>query len=191
MSINNQLQLHQNQQSLPIQTKGLVTNFTSANATSTKSNVAPLSNGSSYSGGEKNNTIRTLSVSIHVGKKTIHPGHKQTIILKVTDTNTTDAIAGAKVTGNIMDSIPDNPRRNWMELRIPSGETSYSWTVGQNDSFGKYKVDMQVSASGYENNTASKSFKVTSIPVSSSNSNNSNNNSLQLNAGNTDTNKKQ
>ena len=70
-----------------------------------------------------------------------------------------------------------------------SGETSYSWTVGQNDSIGRYKVDMQVSASGYENNIASKSFKVTSIPVSSSNSNNDNNNSVQPNSGNSDTNK--
>jgi hypothetical protein len=85
------VQKHQNQQSLPIQTKGLVRNFTSANATSTKSSVPGLSNGLSYSGGEKNNTIRTLSVSIHVGKNTIHPSHKQTILLKVTNTNTTNA----------------------------------------------------------------------------------------------------
>ncbi|MGB6526592.1 MAG: hypothetical protein WBF33_00645 [Candidatus Nitrosopolaris sp.] len=183
-----QLQLHQNQQSLPIQTKGLERNFTSANASSTKSSVAPLSNGSSYSGDEKNNTIRTLSVSIHVGKKTIHPGHKQTIILKITDTNTTNAIAGAKVTGNIMDPSGSSKKKLDGVTDI-SGETSYSWTVGQNDSIGRYKVDMQVSASGYENNIASKSFKVTPIPVSSSNSNNDDDNSLQLNAGNSDTNK--
>ena len=48
---------------------------------------------------------------------------------------------------------------------------------------------MQVSASGYENNTASKSFKVTSIPVSSSNSNNDSNNFVQSNSGNTYINK--
>ena len=118
----------------------------------------------------------------------IHHGHKQTIILKVTDTNTTNAIAGAKVTGNIQD--PSGSSKKKLDgVTDTSGETSYSWTVGQNDSIGRYKVDMQVSASGYENNTASKSFKVTSTPVSSSNANNDNNNSVQPNSGNSDTNK--
>lgn len=69
-----------------------------------------------------------------------------------------------------------------------SGETSYSWTVGHNDATGRYKVDVQVSASGYGNSTISKSFKVTSIPVSSSNSNNDNNNPDNSNSGNSDTN---
>ena len=95
-----------------------------------------------------------------------------------------NAIAGAKVTGNITD--PSGSSKKKLDgVTDTSGETSYSWTIGQNDSIGRYKVDMQVSASGYENNIASKSFKVTPIPVSSSNSNNS----LQLNAGNSDTNK--
>jgi hypothetical protein len=65
-----------------------------------------------------------------------------------------------------------------------SGEATYSWSVGHNDATGRYKVDTQVSASGYENNTASKSFKVTSISSSSSNSNNDNsNNSVQPDSG--------
>ena len=46
------------------------------------------------------------------------------------------------------------------------GEASYSWIAGHNDAIGRYKVVVQVSASGYENHTASKSFKVNSIPVS-------------------------
>ena len=100
----NQLQKHQKQQPLPIQTTRSGTNFTAANATSAKTSVPVLSNASPYSGGEKNNTITTLSVSIHVGKNTIHPGDKQTITLKVSDANTSNAIAGAKITGRIMDA---------------------------------------------------------------------------------------
>ncbi|MFZ0221962.1 MAG: hypothetical protein WB988_25595 [Candidatus Nitrosopolaris sp.] len=123
-----------------------------------------------------------------MGKNTIHPGRKQTIILKVADTNTTNAIAGAKVTENILD--PSGSSKKKLDgITDTSGETSYSWIVGQNDSIGRYKVDMQVTASGYENNTASKYFNVTSIPVSSSNSNNDNNNSFQPNSGNSNTNK--
>jgi len=171
----NQLQKHQNQHSLPMQAKSSRTNFTPANATS-------------YSGGQKNNTIRGLSASIDVGKSTIHLGDKQTITLKVSDANTTNAIVGAKVIGRIMD-VSGSSKNSFDGITVTSGEASYSWTVGHNDASGRYKVDVQVSASGYGNVTASKSFKVTSIPVSSSSSNNENsNNSVQPNSGNRDTN---
>ena len=146
------------------------------------------SNASSYSGGEKSNTVRALSVSTQVGKNTIHPGDKQTVTLKVTDTNTTNAIAGAKVIGSIMNPSGSS-KKNLDGVTDTSGEASYSWTVGHNDATGRYKVDVQVSDSGYGNDTASKSFKVTAIPVSSSSSNNDNsNNSVQPHSGNSDTN---
>jgi hypothetical protein len=179
-------QLQDQKQPLPIQTTRSGTNFTAANATSAKTTV-PASIASYYSGGEKNSTTRALLVSAHVDKNTVHPGDKQTITLKVTDTNTTNAIAGAKVTGSVM-----NPsglsKKNLDGITDNNGEASYSWIVGHNDATGRYKVDMQVSASGYENDTASKSFKVTSTPVSSSNSNNDNNNSILPDSGNSDTN---
>ena len=183
----NQLQKQQKQQPLPIQTTRAGTNFTAANATSAKTSVPVLSNASSYLGGEKNNTIRVFSVSTHVGKNTIHPGERQTITFKVTDTNTTNAIAGAKITGSIMNPSGSS-KKNLDGITDASGEASYSWTVGHNDATGRYKVDVQVSASGYENNTASKSFKVVSISVSSSNNNNNNDNSVQSNSGNSDSN---
>jgi len=184
----NQLPKQQKQQPLPIQTKRSGTNFTAANSTSAKTNVPVLSNASSYSGGEKNNTIRTLSASIHVGKSTIHPGDNQTMTLKVSDANTSNAIAGAKLTGRIMDASGLS-KNSFDEVTDSSGEALYSWLVGHNDAIGRYKVDVQVSASGYENYTASKSFKVNSIPVSSSASNSHNsNNSVQPNSGNSDTN---
>jgi hypothetical protein len=181
----NQLQKQQ-KQPLPIQTTRLGTNFTAANATSDKTRVPVLSNASSNSGGGKNNTIRALAASIHLGKNTIHPGEKQTITLKISDTNTSNAIAGAKVTGSIMN--PSGSSKNFDGITDNSGKASYSWTVGHNDAIGRYKVYVQVSAFGYENNTASRSFKVSSIPVSSSNSNNDNNNSVRPNSGNSDTN---
>jgi peptidoglycan/xylan/chitin deacetylase (PgdA/CDA1 family) len=182
-ALTNQLQQHQIQQPLQIQTTR-----SGMNATSAKTSVPVSSNASSYSGAEKNNTVRALSVSTQVGKNTIHPGDKQTITLKVTDTNTTNAIAGAKVTGSIMNPSGSS-KKNLDGVTDTSGEASYSWLVGHNDATGRYKVDVQVAASGYGNDTASKSFKVTSIPVSSSSSNNDNsNNPVQPNSGNSDTN---
>lgn len=184
----NQTQKLQKQQSLPLQTKGSGTNFTAAHATSAKTSVPVLSNVSPYSGGEKNNTIGALSVSIHVGKSTIHPGNKQTITLKASDANTTNVIVGAKVTGRIMDSSGSS-KNSFDGVTDTSGEVSYSWTVGHNDATGKYKVDVQVSAPGYGNDTASKSFKVTSTPVSSSSNNKDNsNNSVDSNSGSSNNN---
>ena len=184
----NQLQKHQKQQPLPIQTTRSGANFTAANATSAKTSVPVLSNTSSYSGGEKNNTITTLSASIHVDKSTIHPGEKQTITLKVSDADTSNAIVGAKITGRIMDASGSS-KNSFDGVTDNTGEALYSWTVDHNDATGRYKVDVQVSASGYGNDTASKSFEVISIPVSSSNSNNDNsNNSVQPNSGNSHTN---
>lgn len=82
-----------------------------------------------------------------------------------------------------------SPKRDLDGITDNSGEASYSWSVGHNDPTGRYRVDVQVSASGYGNDTASKSFKVTSIPVSSSNGNNdNNNNSVPPNSGNSNTN---
>jgi hypothetical protein len=46
--------------------------------------------------------LEQLSVSVHLEKNTVHPGDKQTMTLKVVDTNTTNAIAWAKVTGSVM-----------------------------------------------------------------------------------------
>ena len=159
---------------------GVTANTT--NAISANISVPVLSNGYSYSGGERYNTNRALSASLQVGKNTIYPGYTQTILLKVSDTNTTNAIEGAKVTGSIMDPSGSS-KKNLDGVTDTSGEASYSWAVGHNDTAGRYKVDMQVSASGYESKTASKSFKVTSIAVGNSNSNNS----VHPNSGNRDT----
>jgi hypothetical protein len=184
-------QLQHQMQPLSIQTTRSGTNFTAANATSAKASVPVLSNASSYSGGEKNNTIRALSTTIHVGKSTIHPGDRQTMTLKVSDANTSNAIAGAKLTGRIMDAS-GSYKKSFDGITDTNGKASYSWTLGHNDATGSYKLEVEVSASGYGNDTASKSFKVTSTPVSSSNSNNDNkdnsNNSVQPNSRTSNTN---
>lgn len=156
----NPAQMHQNQQSLSVQTKNPGTAFTTANANSTNNSISVLTN-TSYSGGEKNNTIRALSNSVHVGKSTIHLGDKQTVTIKVTDTNTTNLIAVGKVNRSILDTS-SSPNKSLDGTTDNTGEYIYSWTVGHNDATGSYKVEAQVSSSGYVNDTAPKSFKVIS-----------------------------
>jgi peptidoglycan/xylan/chitin deacetylase (PgdA/CDA1 family) len=101
-------QLQHLKEPVPIQTTRSGTNLTAAaNATSVKTSIPVLSNPSSYSVGGKNNVTRGFSASVYLGKNTVHPGDEQTIRPKVADANTTNAIAGAKVTGSIM-----NPSRS-------------------------------------------------------------------------------
>jgi hypothetical protein len=158
---------------------GVTSNPTNANSANTSLPV--LSNRTSYSGGERHETIRSLAATVQVGKNTVRPGDTQTIMVKVSDTNTSNAIAGAKVTGSIMN--PSGSFKKKLDgVTNTNGEASYSWAVGHNDTTGRYKVEMQVSYSGYEDKKASKSFKVTSMSVGSSN----HNNSVHPNSGNSD-----
>jgi len=182
----NQPHTNQKKQTLLSQTNRSGTNFIAANASSTKADVPVLSNASSHSSIEHNKTHRALSASIHVAKNTIHPGDKQTIELKVSDANTGTAITDGVVSGSIIN--PSGSLKKSLDTTIDNtGEALYSWTVGHNDAMGNYKVGVLVSASGYGNASASKSFKVTSVPASSSNHKNDIN-SVQVNSGSSNSN---
>jgi hypothetical protein len=143
-------------------------------------NVAHVNN-------NKTNSSSTLSVSIHLAKKSVHPGDQQGVVIKVTDANSTFPVVGASVLGRVTDPSGGSFKK-LAGTTDDTGKSSYSWTVSQGDTTGKYKAIIEVSAQGYKNNTASKTFQV--IPVTtttttsnhnlilplSPNANNSNNN---------------
>ena len=114
-----------------------------------------------------------MLVSIHLDKKSVHPGDKQGVIIKVTDVNSSVPVVGASVLGRVTD--PSGGLFKKLEGRTDDGgKSSYSWTVGQDNTTGKYKAIIEVSAYGYKNSTASKTFSVSHIPVTTSTSNNNN-----------------
>jgi len=153
----------------PIATEG----FDSATANSTIAATSPISSGAKLSTNVNNNNydnnIKPLSVSVHLGKNSLHPGDKQTITLSVTDKNSTAAISGASVSGKI--TGPSGPLKKVEGTTDDKGKASYSWKVHNDYATGKYKVKIEVSAPGYENYSGSKTFKVTPIPVTVSNDN--------------------
>lgn len=137
-------------------------NATKNTGTETSSN---LSSGSGIGTGignesESSNTgDKIMSLSVHFSKKSVQPGDEQTVSVKVTNANSSSAISGATVLGSIID--PSGGSFKKLEGTTDStGKSSYSWTVGQNEASGKYKTVLDVSAPGYENTTASKTFVV-------------------------------
>lgn len=137
-------------------------NATNNTGTETSSN---LSSGSGIGTGignesESSNTgDKIMSLSVHFSKKSVQPGDEQTVSVKVTNANSSSAISGATVLGSITD--PSGGSFKKLEGTTDStGKSSYSWTVGQNEATGKYKTVLDVSAPGYENTTASKTFVV-------------------------------
>jgi hypothetical protein len=114
------------------------------------------------------NINRSLMASIHVTEGSAHPGDKQTITFKVNDTNSNNTIAGASVIGNITD--PSGIFYKKLQgVTNDKGKFAYSYEVGKRDKSGKYEVVMKVSAPGYVNQSASKTYKVTASLASSKN----------------------
>ena len=170
-------------------------NSTTPNVNTTTGNaISPVTSSSSSSNpnvantnNNKTNSSSTMSVSIHLAKKSVHPGDKQGVVIKVTDANSTFPVVGASVLGRVTDPSGGSFKK-LAGTTDDTGKSSYSWTVSQGDTTGKYKAIIEVSAQGYKNNTASKTFQV--IPVTSITTTSNNNLILPLspNANNSNNN---
>ena len=150
--------------------------------TTTKTNDNSLNNkGSAESGKQQNNTstntkadnnnAKSLSVSMHIAKRPVHVGDKENLTLGVTDSNRTHVVAGASVFGSITD--PSGISKKLAGTTNEKGKVAYSWQVSGDNTSGKYKVVMETSAPGYQNNSVSKTFTVVPIPITSSNNSSS------------------
>ncbi|MFZ0514931.1 MAG: hypothetical protein WAM14_25235 [Candidatus Nitrosopolaris sp.] len=120
----------------------------------------------SFGSKHSNNNVRSLSVSMHLAKGPIHVGNKENMTLGVTDSNSTHVIAGAAILGKITN--PSGWTKKLEGTTDGKGKVSYSWQASGDDTSGKYKVVMEASAPGYENNSVSKTFTVLPVPIISS-----------------------
>jgi hypothetical protein len=161
--------------------KNLTASNLTSTSTSTRNPISLLTSSPTKVANTGDNSYPgIMSVSIHLAKS-VHPGDKQSLIIKVSDANSTAALAGASVLGRVID--PSGALSKKLEgTTNDTGKSSYSWTVSQNDTSGKYKTIIDVSAPGYQNNTASKTFKVSPIPVTITTT--SNNNLSSMNGNN-------
>ena len=133
--------------------------------------------------GSSSGPHRIMSVSIHV-VKSVHPGDKQTIAVKVSDKNSTIPITGASVLGRITEPS-GGLFKQFDGTTNDAGKATYSWTIGDGDSNGKYNTIMEVSAAGYENSTGSTTFKISPVPVTTFTNGDSNKVQLPPPNGNT------
>ena len=145
-------------------------NSTTANSTATADSTTPAPlDATSVNADNTESNLKTLSVSLHLAKSSLHPGDKQIITIRAAGENSTDSVAGASVSGRI--TGPTGLVKKVEGTTDDNGKASYSWKVSDKYTTGKYKVKIEVSALGYENYLGSKTFKVTPIPVAVSNDN--------------------
>jgi hypothetical protein len=148
----------------PLMPTTVALNSTTTNATN--STRSPVSSAATFSPGANSSNLRALSVSVLVGKNSLHPGDKQTLTTNVADkTNSTNVIAGASVSESIAN--PSGVYKKIEGTTDDHGKASYSWTVSHT---GTYKVVVDVSAPNYEKYSTLKTFKVTSKSTSGSDS---------------------
>src|SRR5215469_4739301 len=106
-----------------------------------------------------NNNTKSLTVSMHLAKGPIRIGNRENMTVAVTDSNSTHAIPGAAILGKIVN--PSGISKKLEGTTDGKGKVLYSWQIsGEDNTSGKYKVLMEASAPGYENNSVSKTFTV-------------------------------
>src|SRR5215467_11169113 len=115
----------------------------------------------SFSSNHSNNNTKSLTVSMHLAKGPIHIGNRENMTVAVTDSNSTHAIPRAAILGAIVN--PSGVSKKLEGTTDGKGKVLYSWQISKDYTSGKYKVLMEASAPGYENELVSKTFTV--LPI--------------------------
>jgi len=88
--------------------------------------------------------------------------------------------------------LPSGISKKLAGITNEKGKVSYSWQVSGDNTSGKYKVVMETSAPGYQNNSVSKTFTVVPVPIASlNNSSSASSNLRNINNNNNVTTSKQ
>jgi hypothetical protein len=121
-----------------------------------------------------NQQVSLVSLSLRVGKSSVHPGDTEIVSISAVDKNSSKPVL-ASVSGNISSA---GFLKKFKGSTDSTGKASYSWKVSSGNTPGKYKVIAQIYSPDYESKSASKTFKVTSVPTIVSNPTYTNNHSL-------------
>jgi hypothetical protein len=151
------------------------TTATSATTNATSATAAIHVSPSKPSPVNTNHQVSLVSLSIRIGKSSAHPGDTEIVSISAVDKNSSKPITGASVSGNISSS---GLLKKFRGSTDNSGRASYSWKVSSGDTKGKYRVIAQIYSPDYESKSASKTFKVSPVPVVVSSPTHTNNNSL-------------
>jgi hypothetical protein len=150
-------------------------NSTATNVSTTAGNaISPVTSSSppGIAKSKKTNNYGTMSVSIHLAKMSVHLGDKQSVIIKVTDRNSSTPVMGSSILGIVQGPLGALLKK-FEGTTDDTGMTSYSWTVNQEDITGKYKIIIEVSAYGYKNGTGTFRVSPTNVTTTTGSTNNS------------------
>jgi hypothetical protein len=113
-------------------------------------------------GGSSSNQpgLKALSISIDVAKDPIVRGNPQTITVTVSDSKTHGKIKGAHVEGTV--HYPSGHIESFSGTTDQDGKFSHHWTISGNANTGKFGINVQVSAKGYQAASKTSSFTVKS-----------------------------
>jgi hypothetical protein len=138
-------------------------NNSSTESAKEQSNTSPVdtTQKTSFGSNHRNNITKSISISMHLAKGPIHVGNRENLTVAVTDSNSTHVIPGAAIFGKIVN--PSGLSKKLEGTADEKGKVLYSWQISGDDTSGKYKVLMEASAPGYENNSVSKTFTV--LPI--------------------------
>jgi len=148
---------------------------TTATTSTTSATAAIHASPSKPSPVNTNHQVSLVSLSIRIGKSSVHPGDTEIVSISAVDKNSSKPITGASVSGNISSS---GLLKKFRGSTDNSGRASYSWKVSSGDTTGKYRVIAQIYSPDYESKSASKMFKVSPVPDIVSSPTYTNNNSL-------------
>jgi hypothetical protein len=146
------------------------THTTTATPTTTATHASP----SKPSPVNSNQQVSLVSLSLRVGKSSVHPGDTEIVSISAVDKNSSKPIT-TSVSGNLSSS---GFLKKFRGSTDSSGKASYSWKVSSGDKAGKYRVIAQIYSPDYESKSASKTFKVSPLPITVSNPTYINNHSL-------------
>jgi hypothetical protein len=138
----------------------------------TKIKVYEKSYDSGNGGGGSGNHpgLKALSILINVAKNPIVRGNPQTITVTVSDSKTNDKIKGAQVKGTV--NYVTGHTETFSGSTGKDGKISHFWTISGNAKPGKFGINVQVSADGYNAASKTSSFIVKSQSSSSQPTNN-------------------
>lgn len=112
-----------------------------------------------------NNTViasnpnKTVAVSINIARNPITRGSDQAITVTGSDENSHEKVEGAKVSSQIINPL-GLVRKKFEGTTNSIGQVSYLWMVGAGAMLGTFQVNAQLSAPGYENNSAQTTFVI-------------------------------
>jgi hypothetical protein len=110
------------------------------------------------------NSNKQLLVSIDISNNPVSQGNKQAILVTVSNADSDENVAGAKVIGYIFH--PSGfVKKEFVDSTDDNGQVLYSWKIGKNTESSTYIVEAQVSALGYKDKLAKTMFKVGSVPT--------------------------